>query len=64
MINITRRGWNHIAKYHTVTQSSTHANKRKFNAGEDLVELINQASQSRTAIGDTDGTRLCYSDER
>ncbi|WP_343731424.1 hypothetical protein [Duganella sp.] len=45
MINITRRGWNHIAKYHTATQSPTHANKSKFNAGKDLVKLIYQASQ-------------------
>lgn len=44
MINITKRGWNHIIKYHTASQWPTHANKSKFNAGEDLIELINQAS--------------------
>lgn len=45
MINITKRGWQHILKHHTATQSPTRSNKSKFNAGEDLVKLINQASQ-------------------
>lgn len=45
MINITKRGWQHILKHHTATQSPTRSNKSKFNASEDLVKLINQASQ-------------------
>ncbi|MYM85490.1 hypothetical protein GTP44_26625 [Duganella sp. FT50W] len=45
MINITKRGWQHILRYHTNTQSPTHANKSKFNTSEDLVQLINQATQ-------------------
>ncbi|WP_090191694.1 MULTISPECIES: hypothetical protein [unclassified Duganella] len=45
MINITRRGWRHILKYHTNTQSPTHINKSTFHTGEDLVQLINQAAQ-------------------
>jgi hypothetical protein len=44
MINITRRGWQHIIKYHTATQSPTHANKSTFYSGEDLIQLINQAA--------------------
>jgi len=33
MINITRRGWRHILKYHTNTQSPTHINKSTFHTG-------------------------------
>ena len=40
MIRITKHGWRHILKYHTSTQSPTHANKSRFNASEDLVHLI------------------------
>ena len=44
MIKITKRGWNHIIKYHTGMQSSSRPKKSIFNNGEDLVQLINQAS--------------------
>jgi hypothetical protein len=47
MIRITKRGWRHILKYHTSTQSPTHANKSRFNASEDLVHLINHASRQQ-----------------
>jgi hypothetical protein len=44
MIRITKRAWNHILKHHTGTPQLTPANKSIFNASEDLIQLINQAS--------------------
>jgi hypothetical protein len=44
MINITKRGWQHVLKHHTATQSPTPTNKSTFNMGEDLIQLINQAA--------------------
>jgi hypothetical protein len=39
MINITKRGWQHVLKHHTATQSPTPTNKSTFNMGEDLIQL-------------------------
>jgi hypothetical protein len=44
MIRITRRGWNHILKYHTATQFTSRRSKSKFYSTVDLVDLINRAA--------------------
>ena len=45
MIYISKRGWQHILKHHTGTQMQGSRKKSTFNANEDLVQLINLASQ-------------------
>jgi predicted RNase H-like nuclease len=45
MINITKRAWRHILKYHTGTQPPKRAKKSTFNHGEDLVQLLNEAAR-------------------
>jgi hypothetical protein len=45
MINITRRGWLHIQKYHTGMQSTRQPKKSTFNDAEDLIQLLNEASR-------------------
>ncbi|MHA4870483.1 hypothetical protein ACXZ1M_22600 [Duganella sp. PWIR1] len=44
MINITRRGWQHILRHHTGTQFTRHKSKSKFYSTINLVDLINQAA--------------------
>jgi N-acetylglucosamine kinase-like BadF-type ATPase len=45
MITITKRGWRHILKHHTGKQPPKHAKKSRFHDTEDLIQLLNEASQ-------------------
>lgn len=45
MINSTRRAWLHILRHHTGTQAPKGAKKSIFNAREDLVQLLDEASR-------------------
>lgn len=44
MINITKRGWQHILKHHTGSQPPKRAKKSTFNDTENLVQLLNEAA--------------------
>ncbi|CAN7382447.1 hypothetical protein [Duganella sp. LjRoot269] len=44
MITITKRGWEHILKYHSRKYSTKHPKKSTFNDDEDLIQLLNEAA--------------------
>lgn len=44
MINITRRGWNHILKYHTGPQFTARKSMSKFYGTVNLISLIYAAN--------------------
>lgn len=51
MINITKRAWRHILKYHTGTQPPKRAKKSTFNDTEDVVQLLNEAALHPPSAG-------------